>query len=61
MKNTSYEDQFDNSGNTPVWNEAESEGLLKTARARLKAQLQGPSQPQMNLGYVWMNTCCIDK
>ena len=62
MKNSNYRDhQFDNPGDTPPSSKAESEGFLKTARARLKAQQQEPTQPQNNLKYIWMDTCCINK
>ena len=61
IKNSSYKNQFDNPGPTPLWNEGQSEGFLKLARARLKARHQEPTQPQFDLKYIWMDTCCIDK
>ena len=55
------DDQFDNPGNTSASSEGESAGFFKTARARLKAQEQEPTQPQLDLEYIWMDTCCINK
>lgn len=44
----------------------EEEGLLKIAEARKKAREYGfrgddGGQAQETLGYIWMDTCCIDK
>lgn len=61
MKKSFYKEKFDKPGNTTASNEDESAGFLKTARARLKAQQQDPTQAQIDLEYIWMDTCCINK
>ena len=56
MKGSDYKSQqFNHPGNTSFRSEGDSEGFLKLARARLKAQRQE------DLKYIWMDTCCINK
>lgn len=65
-RETFFANQFGNPGEISSASEAESEGLLKTARACLKAKQFGVSSPKaiqdkVDLEYIWMDTCCINK
>ena len=57
MKSEDYATQQYNPTNTPSFSEGESEGRLKLARACLKAR----QYSEMDLKYIWMDTCCINK
>lgn len=61
MKSSGQKDQFNHPGDTSVLSEAESQGFLKTARACLKAKQQESIEPKMDLEYIWMDTCCMNK